>query len=140
MRPELSNREAMLAYRASIRQYEATLGGGSVPRNSRTFRDTSSIPCTVTSQSGPPPPPEHHANVKQEVSGAASVDKWIEAAAFDETAASPMEHGEVQYQAANQYENRQPAASARFSLHPPAQVEYRGTHPFAHLGYTTCLG
>ena len=90
MRPELSNREAMLAYRASIRQYEATLGSGGGGA-CRTFRDKSSLPCTVTSQSAP----EHRADVKQEVSGAASVDKWIETAAFDETA---MEHGEVHYQ------------------------------------------
>ena len=119
MRAELSNREAMLAYRASIQQYESTLGGDAGHRTTGLCpRDKSNVPCTVTSQTL-----QHQDAIKQEVSAAGEP-------AFDETA-PPMEQGhpEIQYpQMANQYGPHlqtsavhPQVAPARFSLHPPAQ-------------------
>ena len=119
MRAELSNQEAMLAYRASIQQYESTLGGDVGHRTTGLCpRDKSNVPCTVTSQTL-----QHQDAIKQEVSAAG-------APAFDETA-PPMEQGhpEIQYpQMANQYGPHlqtsavhPQVAPARFSLHPPAQ-------------------
>ena len=109
MRAELSNQEAMLAYRASIQQYESTLGSDGGHRATGLRRGKSNVPCTVTSQTL-----QLQDVVKREA-----------APALDEMA-PPMEQGqpEIQYP---QFGHLQTTAvlpqmaSARFSLHPPAQ-------------------
>lgn len=120
MRAELSNQEAMLAYRASIQQYESSLGVDG-HRTTGLRRDKSNVPCTVTSQTL-----LQQDAIKQEVAAAATP-------AFDEIA-PPMEQGhpEIHYPAVPQVGNHfgphlqtssvhPQVASTRFSLHPPAQ-------------------
>ena len=119
MRAELTNQEAMLAYRASIQQYESTLADRAGHRtNSGLRRDKSKVPCTVTSQTL-----QQLDAVKHEVPATATG-----APAFDETA-PPMEqgHAEIQYPqmashlGSNLITTTVHPQSSRFSLHPPAQ-------------------